>query len=40
VLSTAGPAPLLGADTEDVLVRILGVSVDDARQLIADGVCS
>ena len=26
VLSTAGPAPLLGADTEDVLVRILGVS--------------
>jgi benzylsuccinate CoA-transferase BbsF subunit len=40
VLSTAGPAPLLGADTEDVLVHILGVSPEEARQLIADGVCA
>jgi crotonobetainyl-CoA:carnitine CoA-transferase CaiB-like acyl-CoA transferase len=32
------PAPRLGADTEDVLVRILGLEPDEARRLIADGV--
>ncbi|HSP99034.1 MAG TPA: CoA transferase [Candidatus Dormibacteraeota bacterium] len=39
-LATAGPAPLLGADTEDVLVRVLGLSREEAQQLIADGVCA
>jgi crotonobetainyl-CoA:carnitine CoA-transferase CaiB-like acyl-CoA transferase len=38
-LVTAGPAPLLGADTEDVLTRILGLRREDAEQLVADGVC-
>ncbi|MBX3026142.1 CoA transferase [bacterium] len=40
LLTTAGPAPLLGADTEDVLVRVLGLAADEARQLIADGICA
>ena len=39
-LATAGPAPLLGAATEDVLVNVLGLAIDDARQLITDGVCA
>ena len=38
--ATAGAAPLLGADTEDVLVRLLGLPADEARQLIASGVCA
>lgn len=39
-LATAGPAPLLGAATEDVLVDVLGLSPEEARQLIADGTCA
>jgi len=33
------PAPRLGADTEDVLVHVLGLDRDDARRLVEDGVC-
>jgi crotonobetainyl-CoA:carnitine CoA-transferase CaiB-like acyl-CoA transferase len=33
------PAPLLGADTSDVLARILGLSSDEIAKLVADGVC-
>ncbi len=36
---TAGPAPLLGAHTADVLGRWLGLSEDDVRRLADDGVC-
>jgi benzylsuccinate CoA-transferase BbsF subunit len=32
------PAPRLGADTEDVLVRMLGLGVEEVRRLVADGV--
>ncbi len=38
-LVTAGPAPLLGADTPDVLTRILGLQREVVEQLVADGVC-
>lgn len=34
------PAPRLGADTEEVLVRMLGVPPEEVRGLIEDGVCS
>lgn len=34
-----GPAPRLGADTEDVLVDVLGMDPDEVRRLVADGVC-
>jgi hypothetical protein len=33
------PAPALGADTETVLGRLLGMSPDAGRRLVADGVC-
>ena len=33
------PAPALGADTETVLGRVLGMSPDAVRRLVADGVC-
>jgi crotonobetainyl-CoA:carnitine CoA-transferase CaiB-like acyl-CoA transferase len=36
----AGAAPLLGADTADVLTRVLGLSADEVRALIASGVCT
>lgn len=38
LLRTAGAAPLLGADTEEVLVRVLGVAREEARRLLSD-VC-
>lgn len=38
-LVTAGAAPLLGADTEEVLTRVLGLAAADVQQLAADGVC-
>jgi crotonobetainyl-CoA:carnitine CoA-transferase CaiB-like acyl-CoA transferase len=38
-LVTAGAAPLLGADTEEVLTRVLGLTPRDVEQLGADGVC-
>jgi len=38
-LHTAGAAPLLGADTVDVLTRRLGLRADDVQQLIETGVC-
>jgi crotonobetainyl-CoA:carnitine CoA-transferase CaiB-like acyl-CoA transferase len=37
-LAPPRPAPRLGADTEDVLVRILGLGMDEVRRLVADGV--
>jgi benzylsuccinate CoA-transferase BbsF subunit len=37
-LAPPRPAPRLGADTEDVLVRILGLGVDEVQRLVADGV--
>jgi crotonobetainyl-CoA:carnitine CoA-transferase CaiB-like acyl-CoA transferase len=33
------PAPRLGADTAAVLGRLLGMSPDTVRRLVADGVC-
>jgi crotonobetainyl-CoA:carnitine CoA-transferase CaiB-like acyl-CoA transferase len=33
------PAPRLGADTEDVLVRWLGLPPDRVRRLVDDGTC-
>jgi benzylsuccinate CoA-transferase BbsF subunit len=33
------PAPRLGADTEDVLVRILGLTSSEVADLVAKGVC-
>ncbi|MFN8644655.1 MAG: CoA transferase [Candidatus Binatia bacterium] len=39
-LATAGAAPLLGDATADVLVNVLGVPAEEARRLIADGVCA
>ena len=38
-LVAAGPAPLLGADTQDVLTRRLGLTAAEVERLIADGVC-
>jgi len=38
-LATLGPAPRLGADTEDVLTGILGLKRAVVRRLIASGVC-
>jgi len=38
-LVTAGPAPLLGADTGEVLTRVLGLSAAEVAQLIEGGVC-
>jgi crotonobetainyl-CoA:carnitine CoA-transferase CaiB-like acyl-CoA transferase len=38
-LVVAGPAPLLGQHTEEVLTRVLGLSVDELQRLAADGVC-
>jgi benzylsuccinate CoA-transferase BbsF subunit len=37
-LAPPRPAPRLGADTEEVLVRILGLGMDEVRRLVADGV--
>jgi crotonobetainyl-CoA:carnitine CoA-transferase CaiB-like acyl-CoA transferase len=37
-LAPARPAPRLGADTEDVLVHVLGLSAAEVRQLVAEGV--
>jgi crotonobetainyl-CoA:carnitine CoA-transferase CaiB-like acyl-CoA transferase len=37
-LAPPRPAPRLGADTEDVLVRMLGLDVEEVRRLVADGV--
>jgi crotonobetainyl-CoA:carnitine CoA-transferase CaiB-like acyl-CoA transferase len=34
------PAPRLGADTVDVLTRVLGLAPAEVRRLIADGVCA
>ena len=39
-LATAGPAPLLGADTADILTQILGLDADEAQALIDTGVCA
>jgi crotonobetainyl-CoA:carnitine CoA-transferase CaiB-like acyl-CoA transferase len=36
---TAGAAPLLGADTEEVLTRVLGLASQDVERLVAEGVC-
>jgi crotonobetainyl-CoA:carnitine CoA-transferase CaiB-like acyl-CoA transferase len=38
-LAATGAAPLLGADTEDVLTRILGLNHDEVEGLVAAGVC-
>jgi crotonobetainyl-CoA:carnitine CoA-transferase CaiB-like acyl-CoA transferase len=38
-LLPAAPAPALGADTEDVLVRWLGLAPDEVRGLVDDGIC-
>ena len=38
-LVTAGAAPLLGADTEDVLTRVCGLTPQEVAQLVTDGVC-
>jgi crotonobetainyl-CoA:carnitine CoA-transferase CaiB-like acyl-CoA transferase len=38
-LVPAAPAPRLGADTEDVLVRWLGLAPDEVRRLVDDGTC-
>jgi hypothetical protein len=35
----AGPAPCLGADTEDVLGRLLGLTAGEVRRLAEEGVC-
>jgi crotonobetainyl-CoA:carnitine CoA-transferase CaiB-like acyl-CoA transferase len=37
-LASPRPAPRLGADTEDVLVRMLGLEVDEVRRLVAAGI--
>ena len=36
---TAGPSPRLGADTEAVLARVLGLAADEIADLIDRGVC-
>jgi crotonobetainyl-CoA:carnitine CoA-transferase CaiB-like acyl-CoA transferase len=38
-LMPPAPAPRLGADTETVLGRLLGMSPDAVRRLVAEGVC-
>jgi crotonobetainyl-CoA:carnitine CoA-transferase CaiB-like acyl-CoA transferase len=38
-LVPAAPAPRLGADTEDVLVRWLGLAPDEVRRLVDEGIC-
>ena len=38
-LAPGAPAPRLGADTEDVLVRWLGLVPDEVRRLVDDGIC-
>lgn len=38
-LVTTGAAPLLGADTEEVLTRVLGLARAEVEKLIASGVC-
>jgi benzylsuccinate CoA-transferase BbsF subunit len=38
-LVAARPAPRLGADTEDVLVRIVGLAREEVADLVAQGVC-
>jgi crotonobetainyl-CoA:carnitine CoA-transferase CaiB-like acyl-CoA transferase len=38
-LVTAGAAPLLGADTAEVLARVLGIKPADIEQLTTEGVC-
>ncbi len=38
-LATAGAAPLLGADTEDVLTRLLGLGTEEVARLVEEGVC-
>ena len=37
-LRAAGPAPLLGADTDQVLADVLGLSADEIERLAAEGV--
>jgi len=39
-LQVAGAAPLLDADTKDVLTRVLKLEAAEIDKLIADGVCS
>ncbi|HEX6131069.1 MAG TPA: CoA transferase, partial [Actinomycetota bacterium] len=39
VVTPAGAAPCLGADTEEVLGRLLGIGADEVRRLEAAGVC-
>jgi crotonobetainyl-CoA:carnitine CoA-transferase CaiB-like acyl-CoA transferase len=39
-LTAASAAPLLGADTRDVLTRDLGIDATVVDKLIAEGVCS
>ena len=38
-LAPPAPAPLLGADTEDVLTRVLGLSRAEVARLVECGVC-
>ncbi len=38
-LVTAGPAPLLGADTAAVLTEVLGLEAAEVQRLIESGVC-
>jgi crotonobetainyl-CoA:carnitine CoA-transferase CaiB-like acyl-CoA transferase len=38
-LSAPRAAPLLGADTQPVLRRLLGFSPDEIAALVTDGIC-
>ena len=38
-LVTLGAAPLLGADTEDVLSRVLGLDRQEIARLAEEGIC-
>ena len=38
-LVTTAAAPLLGADTEEVLTRVLGLTPAEVERLVTDGVC-
>ena len=38
-LVTAGAAPLLGADTHDVLTRVLGLQASEVERLISERIC-
>jgi crotonobetainyl-CoA:carnitine CoA-transferase CaiB-like acyl-CoA transferase len=38
-LAPPTPAPRLGADTEDVLARVLGLAREEIARLVDDGVC-